>query len=72
MNASRVSNVKSVILTVAANNLEDVPREAFTPGYIGGAFFLLMAIAVVLLWRNMNKRLKRLDEKFDPSSQPDE
>ena len=72
MTTSRVSNVKSVIITVAQNNLEDVPREAFTPGYIGGAFFLIMAVAVVLLWRNMNKRLKRLDEKFDTSSKHDE
>lgn len=70
--ASRVSDVKSLIFLLAETNLEDVPREAFTAGYLGGAFFLVMAIAVVLLWRNMNQRLRRLDEKFNQSKSQDE
>lgn len=57
--------MKSIAIRLAETNLEDIPREAFTAGYIGGIFFLAMAIAVVLLWRNMNKRLRRLDEKFN-------
>jgi hypothetical protein len=70
--ASRVSDVKSLIFLLAETNLEDVPREAFTPGFIGGIFFFAMLIAVVLLWRNMNKRLRRLDEKFNQSNSQDE
>lgn len=64
--------MKSLIFLLAETNLEDVPREAFTAGYIGGAFFLAMAVAVFLLWRNMNQRLRRLDEKFNKSESQDE
>ena len=59
--------MKSLVFRLAETNLEDIPREAFVPGYIGGIFFFAMLIAVVLLWRNMNKRLRRLDEKFNQS-----
>ena len=64
--------MKSLLFLLAETNLEDVPREAFTPGYIGGIFFFGLLIAVVLLWRNMNKRLRRLDEKFNQSNSQDE
>jgi hypothetical protein len=64
--------MKNFVLRLAETNLEDVPREAFTPGFIGGIFFFGMLIAVVLLWRNMNKRLRGLDEKFSKSSRPNE
>ncbi len=59
--------MKSLVIRLAETNLEDIPREAFVPGYIGGIFFFGMLIAVILLWRNMNKRLRRLDEKFNQS-----
>lgn len=32
----------------------------FTAGTIGGVFFGLMALASFLLWRNMDRRLKRM------------
>ncbi len=44
-------------------DVSDVPIDNFTAGWLGGVFFLAMAIAVGLLWRNMNKRLKNLDKK---------
>jgi hypothetical protein len=46
-------------------DVSDVPIDNFTAGWIGGAFFFGMAAAVVLLWRNMHNRLKRLDKKFE-------
>jgi hypothetical protein len=46
-------------------DISEVPIDNFTAGWIGGVFFFGMAVAVVLLWRNMNSRLKRLDKKFE-------
>ncbi len=50
-------------LVIATKELPGDDR--FSAGWLGGVFFLLMASAVIFLWRNMNTRLKRLDKKFD-------
>jgi uncharacterized protein involved in exopolysaccharide biosynthesis len=53
-----------IILTATANT--ELPSDdRFSAGTIGGVFFLGMAVACVLLWRNMNGKLKNLDKKFD-------
>lgn len=49
---------------VAVNNFGDT-REGGLAGPMGLFIILLMAIATVLLIRNMNKRLRRLPDSFD-------
>ena len=39
--------------------------DKFSAGTIGAVFFLGMAIACALLWRNMNGKIKNLNKKFD-------
>lgn len=53
------------MINAIAFDVSDVPIDNFTAGWLGGVFFLGMAVAVVLLWRNMNTRLKRIDKKFE-------
>ena len=53
------------MINAIALDVSDVPIDNFTAGWLGGVFFLGMAVAVVLLWRNMNSRLKRIDKKFE-------
>ena len=55
--------MRSLNLLIQATELP--PDDRFSAGAIGAVFFLLMAGAAVLLWRNMNSRLKRLDDKYD-------
>ena len=40
---------------------KDIPADAITAGWLGGIFFVSLAVASVLLWRNMDKRIKRLE-----------
>jgi membrane protein implicated in regulation of membrane protease activity len=40
---------------------KDIPADAITAGWLGGVFFVSLAVASVLLWRNMDKRIKRLE-----------
>lgn len=49
---------------VAVNNFGDT-REGGLAGPMGAFIIVLMAIATVLLIRNMNKRLRRLPDSFD-------
>ena len=49
---------------VAVNNFGDT-REGGLAGPMGLFIILMMAIATVLLIRNMNKRLRRLPDSFD-------
>lgn len=51
----------SVILQFESEIVPDPARV--TAGWLGGVFFFGMFAAVILLWRNMNSRLKRLDQK---------
>lgn len=43
----------------------DPPRyidpSTIGPGFIGFVLFLLLAVATFLLWRSMNKQLKKID-----------
>ena len=42
----------------------EVPAPGtISAGPIGGVFFAALAIASFLLWRNLNKRLRRMDER---------
>ena len=53
-------------MTTAANNFGDT-RSGGLAGPMGLFIIVLMAIAVVLLIRNMNKRVRRLPDSFpDP------
>jgi hypothetical protein len=53
-------------MTVAVNNFGDT-RSGGLAGPMGLFIIVLMAIAVVLLIRNMNKRVRRLPDSFpDP------
>ena len=55
---------------VAVNNFGDT-RSGGIAGPMGLFIIVLMAIAVVLLIRNMNKRVRRLPDSFpDPEAQP--
>ena len=49
----------------AVNNFGDT-REGSLAGPVGLVIILLLAIGTVLLIRNMNRRLRRLPESFDP------
>lgn len=40
---------------------EIVTRETVSPGGIGFLMFILLGIGTFLLWRSMNKQLKRID-----------
>lgn len=42
---------------------KDIPTDSITAGWIGGAFFVALAVASVLLWRNMDMRIKRLERR---------
>ena len=48
---------------LATNNFGDT-REGSLAGPMGLVIILLLAVATVLLIRNMNSRLKRLPERF--------
>ncbi len=50
---------------LATNNFGDT-REGSLAGPIGLVIILLLAIGTFLLIRNMNKRLRRLPESFEP------
>ena len=52
-----------VQVLIAAKELPGDDR--FSAGWLGGVFFVLMAAAVIFLWRNMNSRLKKLDKNFE-------
>jgi hypothetical protein len=57
-----------VNLVVAVNNFGDT-RSGGLAGPMGLLIIVLMSIAVVLLIRNMNKRLRRLPDSFpDPDA----
>ena len=58
-----LTSIRVFLNLTAATELPSDDR--FSAGTIGGVFFLGMAIASVLLWRNMNGKLKKLDEKYD-------
>jgi hypothetical protein len=49
---------------IAVNNFGDT-REGGLAGPMGAFIITLLAIATVLLIRNMNKRLRRLPDSFD-------
>ncbi|MGA8116347.1 MAG: hypothetical protein WCA46_22030 [Actinocatenispora sp.] len=53
-------------LPVAKNNFGDT-ESGGVAGPLGLVVIVLLAIATVLLIRNMNRRLRRLPERFDPS-----
>ena len=42
---------------------KEIPADAITAGWLGGLFFFGLAVASVLLWRNMDKRVKRLEQR---------
>lgn len=42
---------------------KEIPADAITAGWLGGLFFLSLAVASVLLWRNMDMRVKRLEQR---------
>lgn len=55
---------------LAQNNFGDT-RSGGLAGPLGLFIVVLLAIATVLLVRNMNARLKRLPKQFPPPSPPD-
>lgn len=54
---------------LAQNNFGDTRTGGLT-GPMGALVIVLLAIATVFLIRNMNKRLRRLPESFDPPAPP--
>jgi hypothetical protein len=56
-------NVDGVDLVVAVNNFGDT-RSGGLAGPMGLFIIVLMCVAVVMLIRNMNKRLRRLPDSF--------
>lgn len=59
----RDQSVQDALL--ATNNFGDT-RSGSLAGPTGLVIILLLAVATILLIRNMNKRLKRLPERFEP------
>jgi len=60
-----------MIHVLAENNFGDT-RNGSVAGPLSLLIIVLLAIATVLLVRNMNKRLKRLPESFpDPADRED-
>ena len=57
-------------LGVLAQNIFGDTRSGSLAGPLGLLIIVLLAVATVLLIRNMNKRLKRLPERF-PDQDPD-
>lgn len=55
---------------LAKNNFGDT-ESGGVAGPLGLVVIILLAIATVLLIRNMNRRIRRLPERFGPASQPD-
>ena len=53
----------------AANNFGDT-REGAGAGPMALAVVALLAIATILLWRNMTARIKRLPASFDRTEDP--
>jgi len=53
----------------AANNFGDT-REGAGAGPMALAVVALLAIATILLWRNMTARIKRLPTSFDQPESP--
>jgi len=56
---------------VAADNNFGDTRSGSLAGPIGLFIILLLAVATVLLIRNMNARLRRLPERFPDPDRPD-
>ena len=58
------------IAVVTAEGAENgiVTKETASPGGIGFVLFVLLGVGTFLLWRSMNKQLKRVD--FDEGPEP--
>lgn len=54
----------------AVNNFGDT-REGASAGPMALAVIALLAIATILLWRNMTNRIKRLPASFPDPTSPD-
>jgi hypothetical protein len=55
---------------IAQNNFGDTQPDGVA-GPLGLLIIVLLAIATVLLIRNMNKRIKRLPDEFPPPAPKD-
>ena len=55
---------------LAVNNIGDT-REGSLAGPVGLVIILLLAVGTILLIRNMNARLRRLPQSFDPPPKAD-
>ena len=51
---------------------KDIPADAITAGWLGGVFFVSLAVASVLLWRNMDKRVKRIEQSRREAERQDD
>jgi type II secretory pathway component PulM len=58
-----------MILIEAANNFGDNSQEGASAGPMALAVIALLGVITVLLWRNMNARIKRLPASF-PDQRP--
>lgn len=54
-----------------AQNIFGDTRSGSLAGPLGLLIIVLLAIGTVLLIRNMNKRIKRLPERFSSPDEPD-
>ena len=54
-----------------AQNIFGDTRSGSLAGPLGLLIIVLLAIGTVLLIRNMNKRIKRLPERFPSQDEPD-
>jgi hypothetical protein len=60
--------VKMNLLSVLIQEAEFVPDPSrVTAGWLGGIFFFGFFGIVIFGWRNMTKRLKRIDANFEKS-----
>lgn len=58
-------------LTLVSAASEVPSADVITAGPIGAVFFVGLAVATFFLWRNLNQRLKRMQQRESELSQQD-
>ena len=59
-----------VVMSVLAQQVEEPDPSIVTPGSLGLAIVLMLGLAVLLLFKSMNKQLKRIDLPEDDRPGP--
>ena len=63
-----VDSASSMVLAAEDPEVGIITRDNVSPGGVGFFIFLLLGVGTFLIWRSMNKQLKRID--FDEGASP--